>query len=59
MYVKLGMCGYGGVAAYRVRECNGFLGIVSNISYFGKNLVLKLLKLIEILSLYILIHSKI
>lgn len=41
MPVKLGMCACGGVAVYRVRECSGFLGIVSNISYFAKNLVFK------------------
>lgn len=59
MHVKLGVCAYGAVAVYRVRECSGFLGIVSNISYFAKNLVLKFLKLVEILSLYIPIDSKI
>lgn len=55
MRVKLSMCACGGVAVYRVRECSGFLGLVSN--YFAKNLVLKFLKLVQIISLYI--HSKI
>lgn len=58
MHVKLSVCAYGAVAVYGIRECGGFLGIVSNISYFAKNLVLKFLKLVEILSFYIPINSK-
>lgn len=59
MCVELGMCACGGVAIHRVRGCSAFLGIVSNIRFFAKNLVLKFLKLVEILSLNIPIHSRI